>query len=61
MVTSQKHAINLWLTGCILAEMFDRKPLFLGEDYDHQLILILDMLGTPLTDDRNAIKPKRNR
>lgn len=61
MLTSEKHAIDLWLAGCILAETFGRKPLFLGEDYDHQLILILDMLGTPLTDDRNAIKPKRAR
>jgi len=41
--------------------MLDGKPLFAGEDYDHQLTLILDTLGTPLTDDLNAIKSKRAR
>jgi len=63
MLTPKKHtmAIDLWSVGCILAEMLGRKPLFPGKDYDHQLILILDTLGTPLTDDCNAIKSKRAR
>jgi mitogen-activated protein kinase 1/3 len=58
---NQTMAIDMWSAGCILAEILGGKPLFPGKDYDHQLILILDTLGTPLTDDRNAIKSKRAR
>jgi len=63
MLTPENYtmAIDVWSAGCILAEMLDEKPLFAGEDYDHQLTLILDTLGTPLTDDLNAIKSKRAR
>jgi mitogen-activated protein kinase 1/3 len=63
ILTPKNHtmAIDLWSAGCILAEMLGGKPLFPGKDYDHQLILILDTLGTPLTDDCDAVKSKRAR
>lgn len=31
--------------GCILAELLNRKPLFPGRDYGHQLDLVLDVIG----------------
>ena len=33
--------------GCILAELFGRRPIFPGRDYMHQLAIILRVLGMP--------------
>ncbi|KAJ1978398.1 mitogen activated protein kinase [Dimargaris verticillata] len=54
-------AIDVWSVGCILAEMLSSKPLFPGRDYNHQLSLILDVLGTPTMEDFYAIKSQRAR
>ena len=54
-------AIDVWSVGCILAEMLSNKPLFPGKDYHHQLLLILDILGTPTSDDFESIQSKRAR
>ncbi|CCF58335.1 hypothetical protein KAFR_0E01810 [Kazachstania africana CBS 2517] len=40
-------AIDVWSTGCILAEFLGGKPIFKGKDYVHQLNQILQVLGTP--------------
>ena len=40
-------AVDLWSTGCILAEMILRAPLMAGNDYLNQLQLIIQTLGTP--------------
>ncbi|KAH7583084.1 Serine/Threonine protein kinases active-site signature [Nakaseomyces glabratus] len=48
-------AIDIWSCGCVLAEMLFRKPIFPGKDYHHQLLLILDTLGTPSREDIEAI------
>jgi|EP00505_MAST-04D_sp_SCG-Rhode-Island_P004868 serine/threonine protein kinase len=40
-------AVDVWSVGCILAELLGRKPLFQGNDYMHQLQVIIDVLGTP--------------
>ena len=52
-------AIDLWSTGCILAEMLGRKVLFQGRDYHHQIFLILCVLGSPTAQDYLAIKSRR--
>ncbi|EPY26217.1 extracellular signal-regulated kinase 1/2 [Angomonas deanei] len=39
------HAVDMWSVGCILAEMFSRKPLFPGANYLSQLSLILETPG----------------
>lgn len=40
-------AIDVWSTGCILAEFLGGKPIFKGKDYVDQLNQILRILGTP--------------
>ncbi|CCD24476.1 mitogen-activated serine/threonine-protein kinase SLT2 NDAI_0D01620 [Naumovozyma dairenensis CBS 421] len=40
-------AIDIWSTGCILAEFLGGKPIFKGKDYVDQLNRILEVLGTP--------------
>ena len=38
-------AIDVWSLGCIFAELLGTKPLFPGDDYIHQLRIIVDVLG----------------
>ncbi|ODQ82901.1 hypothetical protein BABINDRAFT_159393 [Babjeviella inositovora NRRL Y-12698] len=63
MLTFQEYttAIDVWSVGCILAEMLLGKPLFPGRDYHNQLWLIMDVLGTPTSEDYYNIKSKRAR
>ena len=44
-----------WSTGCILAELHGRKPLFPGDDYIKQMNLIFSVLGTPSKSDMKFI------
>lgn len=41
------NAIDMWACGCIMAELFGRKPLFPGTDYINQLQIIVGIVGTP--------------
>ena len=47
MLATQAYskAIDVWAVGCIMAELISKKPLFPGDDYIHQLKLIVDTLG----------------
>ncbi|KAL3670032.1 hypothetical protein V7S43_005402 [Phytophthora oleae] len=49
-------AIDVWAVGCIFAEMLLREPLFPGNDYLHQLKLIIKFLGTPKQEDISFVK-----
>eukprot|EP00281_Chroomonas_sp_CCMP1168_P014784 CAMPEP_0206218770 /NCGR_PEP_ID=MMETSP0047_2-20121206/3971_1 /ASSEMBLY_ACC=CAM_ASM_000192 /TAXON_ID=195065 /ORGANISM="Chroomonas mesostigmatica_cf, Strain CCMP1168" /LENGTH=287 /DNA_ID=CAMNT_0053641285 /DNA_START=51 /DNA_END=910 /DNA_ORIENTATION=+ len=40
---------DMWSVGCILAELYIRKPLFAGENEISQINLIVDLLGSPNT------------
>jgi len=40
-------AIDVWSIGCIFAELLCGTPLFPGKDTQHQLRLIIGLLGTP--------------
>lgn len=40
-------AIDMWSAGCIFAELARRQPLFKGETELHQLVLILEKIGSP--------------
>ena len=39
--------VDIWSTGCIFAEMLERKLLFPGTSYTDQLSVIADLLGPP--------------
>jgi serine/threonine protein kinase len=39
--------VDVWSAACILAEMISRKPLFPGQNTQHQLQIIVKMVGSP--------------
>lgn len=45
------YAIDMWSVGCIFAELLGRRILFQAQTPIMQLELIIDMLGTPSSDD----------
>ncbi|XP_022101090.1 mitogen-activated protein kinase 1-like [Acanthaster planci] len=48
-------SIDMWSVGCILAEMFNSKPIFPGKHYLDQLNHILNVLGSPSSEDLDCI------
>lgn len=46
-------AVDMWAVGCILAELYGRRPLFVGKDQMHQLTEIVKVLGNPAPDTVN--------
>lgn len=45
--TDYSTSIDIWSIGCILAELLTRKPLYPGHNTQHQLDLIIGLLGSP--------------
>ncbi len=43
--------VDIWSCGCILAELFLRKPLFPGQYEMDQLQKVFDVVGTPTEED----------
>ncbi|TFY82721.1 hypothetical protein EWM64_g1293 [Hericium alpestre] len=39
--------VDMWSAGCIMLELFTKKPVFQGNDEIHQLEYIFKILGTP--------------
>jgi len=54
-------SIDMWSTGCILAELLGRKPIFQGKDYLNQLECIIDITGTPIAADMTHVVNKKAR
>jgi len=54
-------AIDIWATGCILAELLGRMPLFPGKDYMDQLKRTLNYIGKPSGDEISHIRTERAR
>ena len=42
-------AIDIWSVGCVVAEMFLGEPIFPGNSSKDQLLKIMQILGTPTT------------
>ena len=40
----------MWSTGCVIAELINGEPLFVGESAIDQLVEIIKVLGTPSKD-----------
>jgi mitogen-activated protein kinase 1/3 len=61
MLATQEYStqIDVWAVGCIMAELLARKPLFPGDDYIHQLRLIVDVLGSPSDDELEFVTSSR--
>lgn len=51
--------IDIWSVGCILAEMYLRKPFLMGSDWKNQLYLIVDLMGTPKDEDLEFIENEK--
>lgn len=51
--------VDVWSTGCIFAELLQRKPIFPGEDYIHQLHLINEFLGSPTEEDLHFVTSEK--
>lgn len=39
--------VDMWSAGCIMLELFTKKPVFQGNDEIHQLDVVYKILGTP--------------
>eukprot|EP00761_Pharyngomonas_kirbyi_P013006 gb/GECH01013033.1/.p1 GENE.gb/GECH01013033.1/~~gb/GECH01013033.1/.p1 ORF type:complete len:353 (+),score=47.07 gb/GECH01013033.1/:1-1059(+) len=50
------ESIDMWSVGCILAELYNRKCLFPGQNYISQLKLIINVLGKPTSKDMETIQ-----
>mmetsp|Transcript_16777 Transcript_16777/g.43337 ORF Transcript_16777/g.43337 Transcript_16777/m.43337 type:complete len:403 (+) Transcript_16777:109-1317(+) len=59
--TDYSCAIDMWSIGCILAEMYSREPLYPGHTTQHQLDLIIGLLGSPEGDELMKIPNEKCR
>lgn len=41
----------MWATGCIIAELITRDPIFQGKSEGDQLFAIFNMIGSPSEED----------
>lgn len=63
MLSCQKYskAIDVWSVGCIFAELLNRRPIFPGDNYIHQLKLIHATLGSPTDQDLHFVTSAKAR
>jgi mitogen-activated protein kinase 1/3 len=57
MVSAQSYGygVDAWAVGCIMGELFNREPLFQGDNYVDQLNVIFSVIGTPTEEDLESI------
>ena len=53
--SSYGSAVDMWSAGCIIAELFTRKPLFQGTDPLSQLEQVVRFVGHPSEEDLEAV------
>jgi serine/threonine protein kinase len=49
-VVDYSHKMDVWSLGCIMAELFLRRPLFHASTDSHHLLAVCDVLGIPTED-----------
>lgn len=54
-------AIDMWSAGCVIAELYSRRPIFPGQDVKNQLEVICQILGKPSPSDIKSIPNRRAR
>lgn len=55
--TEYTTAIDIWSTGCVMAELLLGQPLFPGESGVDQLVEIIKILGTPTREEIKCMNP----
>jgi glycogen synthase kinase 3 beta len=55
--TDYTAAIDVWSTGCVIAELLLGQPLFPGESGVDQLVEIIKVLGTPTREQIHSMNP----
>lgn len=55
--TNYTVTIDVWSTGCVMAELMLSQPLFPGESGIDQLVEIIKVLGTPTKDQLLSMNP----
>ena len=58
--TQYSTAIDVWSTGCVIAEIVTGQPLFPGESASDQLVEIIKILGTPNKQQILEMNPEHN-
>jgi serine/threonine protein kinase len=58
--TDYSPAIDVWSSGCVIAELMLGEPIFPGESSLDQLVEIIKILGTPTLDQVKEMNPKSN-
>jgi glycogen synthase kinase 3 beta len=58
--TEYNPAIDVWSTGCVIAELILGQPLFPGESASDQLVEIIKILGTPSKQQILEMNPEYN-
>lgn len=59
--THYTAAVDIWSVGCIFAELLNRRPLFPGNDYLHQITIVVDVLGEPPAEDLSQVSSLASR
>ncbi|KAK9764352.1 glycogen synthase kinase 3 [Basidiobolus ranarum] len=55
--TNYTTSIDIWSTGCVMAELIIGQPLFPGDSSVDQLVEIIKVLGTPSKDQIRSMNP----
>jgi len=58
--TEYTPAIDVWSTGCVIAEIVIGQPIFPGESASDQLVEIIKILGTPTKQQILEMNPEYN-
>jgi serine/threonine protein kinase len=56
--TDYSNAIDVWSTGCVIAELMLSEPIFPGDSAIDQIVKIIKILGSPTHDQIKAMNPE---